>query len=211
MSEITATDPGDEDIPVQLPSGATFYCHPEEFDYLNYRVKRYMTDNKFTNISDLQDVDRMLVEELLCFRWGIWISRQRDYWGDPVDPNELQKALKEHSAELRQLKKMLGIDKVARDKERGDESLTAYLINLRQRAKQFGVMRDNQTAKAIELFQQASSLVTFHFNCTPEERKENHITADDFIEWFRDVAIPEFEEVDRHFRETNQKMWITEQ
>lgn len=196
---------------VQLPSGAEFDVHPQEVDYFQERVERYGKDNHFTNISDLQDVDRMLMAELLCYRWGRWISTQRDYWGDPVDVNEIQKQFKEHSTELRQLKKLLGIDKVARDKQRGDDSVAAYIENLRLRAKEFGIMREGQLAKALELFRQLQALLTLHRNCDDIERRDMHLTQADVLEWIETVAMPEFEEIDNYFRSHSQRFWIRSQ
>lgn len=196
---------------MQLPSGAEYKVHSQEVDYLQERVERYGLDNHFTNISDLQDLDRMLMMELCCYRWGRWISSERNYWGDPVEVNELQKAFKEHSNELRQLKRLLGIDKVARDKQRGDDSVAAYIENLRVRAKEFGIMREKQLDKALELFHQLEALLTLHDNCDEIERRDMHLTRDDVLDWIRTIAIPEFQHIDAYFREHQQKFWVRNQ
>lgn len=196
---------------VQLPSSAPFPVHEEEVAYFQQRVHLYVTEFRFLNISDLQDVDRMTILELMVYRWGQWLTRGKDYFGDPVDLNETQKQFKEYSNELRQLKKLLGIDKLARDKAKGDDSVSAYIASLQRRAKEFGVMREAQLGKALELFQQMSALVTLHKNCDELERREQHITTDDLIEWLRDIAIPEFEQIDAYFRTHSQKMWIRSQ
>lgn len=197
-----------ETVPVTLPSGGIFYIHPQEVAYIEERVHRYTADNKFTNISDQQDVDRMLIMELLVWRWSQWLTSQMDYWGEPVDANEMQKSIKEHSAELRQLKKQLGIDKASRDKERGEDSVVAYLENLRARAREFGYKRNAEASKSIELFQQVTAINTLYWNCTPEERRENHCTAEDIMEMLRDVVIPQFQEIDEKFRAEQQRYWV---
>lgn len=195
-------------VQVRLPSGAVFPVHKEEVDYFQERVALYLDQNHFGNISDLSDVDRMMVGELLCFRWATWISRNRDYWGDAVDLNELQKQMKEWNTELRQLKKMLGIDKVARDKVKGDDSVAAYLQNLLIRAREFGVMRERQLDVALELMQQLFSLLTLHDNTDEIEKREMHVTTEDLLEWLREVARPEYQAVDAYFREHQQSLWI---
>lgn len=191
-----------------MPSGAPFPVFHEEVDYIQDRASRYLSENHFTNVSDIQDVDRMLIMELICFRWGTWISRQKDYWGDAVDMDQLQQSLKSHSTELRQLKKQLGIDKLARDRAKGEDSVPAYLNNLLRRAKEFGVNRQTQLGKALELFQDLQALVTLHNNCDEIERAENHVQVEDIITWLQEVAFPEFNAIDEYFRTHAQQTWI---
>lgn len=197
--------------PVMLPSGSKFFVHTGEISYFNDRVKRYQSDNHFTNMSDLQDLDRLIVTELLVWRWGMWVSQKRDYWGEAVDENAWQKAIKDHSAEIRMLKKSLGLDKETRDKQRGEGSFENYMQSLRERAKEFGYMRNEQSAKIQELFQQLKELVVLHNNCDPQERAEQHITTDDLLDWIINTAIPEFDAIDEKFRATSQKYWISRQ
>lgn len=206
----TPTEPVHEDEyrALKLPSGASFYVYAQEVAYVKDRVNRYQKDNKFVNISDLQDIDRMMILELLIWRYGTWVTQQRDYWGDPVDETGIGKHIKDLSNELRAIKQSLGIDKVSRDKQKGEESALNYLQNLRMRAREFGVMRESQLNKALELFNEAKALVVLHFNSDDEERRELHVQAKDILEWFRDKAIPEYDEIDEHFRQNQQKFWV---
>lgn len=200
--------PAEDMVEVTLPSGATFPVYETEKAYFEERAKRYLEDNHFANVSDLQDLDRVLVMELLTFRWGTWISNQKDYWDEPVDLDQLQRSLKEHSVELRLLKKQLGIDKAARDRAKGEDSVPVYLTNLVARAKEFGVMREDQLGKALELFNELKALVTLYRNCDEQERREMHVDLPDMIEWIETVAIPEFDAIDAHFRKNVQQAWI---
>lgn len=209
---MSTSDGHDEDLkPVKTPSGGTFWVFDREVNYYNDRAKRYLNDNHFQNVSDLQDVDRMLNSELMVWRWQTWVSQEKDYWGDPVDVDALQKRVKESSTELRQLKASLGIDKVTRDKQRGEDSVSKYIENLKIRAKEFGINRERQLDKALELFQQLSALFTLHDNSTDDEQRELHVTIEDIKEWIRTTAIPEFNVVDAYFREHQQKTWIRDQ
>lgn len=202
----------DAGLPVKLPSGATFLVLTDtERDYVQERVSRYLADNHFVNVSDFQDIDKMVVFELFMHRWSLWMSKGVDYYNDPVDAKVLAQQLNAYSTELRLLKKNLGIDKVARDRQRGDDSVAAYLDNLRMRAKEFGVMRHAQSAKAIELFQQLQSLLVFHDNCDETERRENGVTLEDVLDWIREVAMPEFNVIDEHFKKNQQSNWIRRQ
>jgi hypothetical protein len=198
----------DELVPVSLPSGGTHWVYRREVTYFADLVRRYLADNAVTNISDLQDVDRIVVMETLCWRWGNWLSQRSDYWWDPIDEGDLSKQLKDASAELRNLKKALGIDKVTRDKERGENSISDYLANLRVRARQFGIMRETQLDKALELFNELTAKVTLCENTTDDEQRELHCSAEDVYAWIRDEAIPAYEAIDAHFRETQQRHWV---
>lgn len=198
----------DEMVEIGLPSGASFPVHSEEVEYLRDRAERYLNDNRFSNVSDFQDLDRMLILELMCFRWGTWLSREKDYWGVPQDAKQLNDYINATSKELRLLKKQMGIDKLTRDREKGEDSVPVYINNLLARAKQFGVMREKQLAKALELFNQLKTLVTLHLNADEVERQEMHIQIDDILDWLVNIAFPEYDAIDAYFRENDQKFFI---
>lgn len=214
MSDFDPFEPNNDfeptgQIKVASPSGAEFVVMTDsEKGYFNKIAERYTKDNHFTNISDLQDLDRILVWETICWRWGLWLSQERDYWGQEIDVETVRKSLNDYSKELRLLKKALGIDKSTRDKDKGEQVAT-YITNLGIRAKEFGVMRNQQAVKAITLFQELKALMTFHENCTAEERKENHVEEHDVIAWIKSV-IPEFDVIDEKFRES-QTYWVRDQ
>lgn len=211
QDEIDRLNKEDNLKPVRLPSGGLHYVHEREVAYFDERRDRYLRDNHFTNVSDFQDLDRLLVAEVLVQRWGTWVSQKRDYWGEPVDENNLQKAVKDHSGEIRMVKKSLGLDKETRDKVKGEDSVDAYIKALRQRAHEFGVMRDMQSAKAVELWQHLIGVITLYNNCNEDERIEQHCMPEQIIKWIDDVARPEFDEIDKVFRAEKQRMWIRKQ
>jgi hypothetical protein len=203
-------DSYEDPIEVIGPSGAKFQVlNEQEKDYFEDVAQRYLKDNKFTNVTDLQDLDRILTMELMCYRWQQWLTLEVDYFGGSINPEDTRKSIKEYSTEIRLLKKSLGIDKGSRDKDKG-ESVAAYLEDLRVRAAEFGIMRNDQAAKAITLAQEMIALLTWHDNCTEDERRENDIEAHDLIDWIRSIFMPEFQEIDAKFRETSQKYWIRE-
>lgn len=210
---MTAVDQFSEDgFPVTLASGAGFtVLTMSEVKYVEDRVRLYNNEYRWSNISDLQDVDRVIVAELLMWRWGLWISTTKDHLGDPVDEQALRKSINDYSGELRLVKKQLGIDKASRDKERGEDSIPVYLENLRKRAFEFGIHRNNQMAKAMELANQAISLAQLWKNCDEQERLEQSCTSEDIATWLFEVFRPEYEKVDAEFRNTSQKYWIGDQ
>lgn len=217
----------DEMRPVELPSGALFRVHLLEQDYFSDRVHRYLSDNQFTNVSDLQDLDRVMIGELLIWRWGQWLMQGRNYWNEAIDDSALQKQIKELSGELRLVKSALALDKVSRDRQKGEDSVPAFIANLRKRAKQFGYKRNEEFAKVLEMFHDLRAMITLYDNCTDDELRERKITNvnEDGVEvlvplshssivaWFRDIKCPEFDEIDRKFRQDGpdaQKMWNTD-
>lgn len=195
---------------VESPSGApVIVLTQQEVDYFEDRAQRYVSTHVFQDVSDLQDVDRVIMMELMIWRWGNWLTTGSDYYGSHVDERELRGYIKDYSLEVRQLKKLLGIDKAARDREKG-ESFPVYLEKLLDRAKQFGVMREKQLDKALILFNELKALVTLHNNCDDQERKENNCELSDIMEWIQTVAFPEYDAIDEYFQEHQQRTWIRE-
>lgn len=203
--------PADEDeggVEVIAPSGARFHLLNEgEQNNFNDVAARYLIDNHFTNVSDLQDLDRIIIMEVMSWRWSSWLSLEQDWEGQNVNLEDLKKGILENSREIRLMKKSLGLDKGSRDKDKG-ESVAGYIEELRRHAREFGVMREEQLTKGITLFQELKALMIFHLNCTPEEREENNCEEADILAWIQDIAIPEFDVIDEHFRQNTQKFWI---
>lgn len=200
----------DELTVVKLPSKATFQVYSQEVGYFNLLTDQYQKHNQFTNISDLQDVDRILMMELLCWRYSNWISRQRDYWDEPVDEKDLNTQVQKNSAEIRQLKGTLGLDKVSRDKQRGEDAIATYIERLGIRAKAFGYNRNKMLNKALELSMELIAKVTLYNNCDEQERQEMKHRPEDIMKWLNEVYVPEFQAIDEHFRQHEQKMWVRE-
>lgn len=198
---------GDE-IEVTLPSGAPFAASPQEATFIAELSEKYTTEFAFVSSSDLQDLDRVVIFEMLVARWGRWLSRRADDRDNPIDEKTIREGIGSTSTELRQLKKLLGIDKVARDKAKGEGSVPHYLANLMERAKAFGVHREHQLDKALELTHQLGALVLLYRNCNDDERRNLHVTQSDLIEWIEEVFLVEFETIDQYFRAHEQKFWV---
>jgi hypothetical protein len=152
----------------------------------------------------------MLILELMVYRYGLYLSQEKDHWGESIDGNALRRAVNDYSGELRQIKKQLGLDSMSREKSKGADSIPAYLENLRRRALEFGINRNKMMDKGIELSQQVIALVTLWNNCDEQERLEQRCTAEDVCTWLRDTYIPEFQAVDEAFRQGQQRFWIQE-
>ena len=196
-------------IRVALPSGSTLEVMVErEAEFITERVERYTTEYRLTNISDLAELDRVVVGEMLAQRYMSWLSAGQTYAGTPFDDFALRKDLKDLSFELRQVKKALVIDKINRDKQRGEGSVHQYIAKLLSAAKELGVHREHQLDKALELVNELFGMTTFQKNASPDQQKEFGATPEDIVTWIRDVMWPEYDAIDAHFREHQQKYWV---
>jgi hypothetical protein len=201
----------EEGIAVDLPSGAQYFVLTEnEAEYLRDRIRRYMTDNHFINVSDIQDIDRMITQELLIHRWTMWISKGRNYYDEDVNIKQHNDMVQDTSREVRQLKKALGLDKATRDRTRGDDSITAHWDNLLRRAREFGYTRNEQYVHVITSFNRIKAMLQFHDNSDSIERKENACELADVVEVLRD-EIRVFDAIDEKFRHEVQALWVRAQ
>lgn len=192
---------------VSTPSGSDLHLQTqEEADWYESRRDRYLTDNIFTNVSDLQDLDRLLMLEVLSYRWGLWMAQGFDYVYARVDEGQLKNNIKEYSVEIRLLKQSLGIDKSTRDKDKG-ESLSDYTTNLLRRAKEFGYHRNEQYELAVTKFYELRTMVTTFDRCDDEERSLLDLSYESIFEWIRDNVIKDWDELSEAFRKS-QSMWI---
>lgn len=205
---------GGGQLEVELPSGSVFpVLTDEEYDYLERRVQLYAEHNAMRNISDLQDLDEIIRKEFFLNRWGIYLSKGEDYNGQAIDEASLRRDADAASKELRLAKKHLGLDKAARERQQGENSFPVWIANLLRRAGAFGVNRNKMAAKAIELAMELIGLVTFAKNLDGDDdaKREFAVTDADIIEWIRTIFQPEFEAIDKHFRENVQSTWIRNQ
>lgn len=196
-------------FPVTTPSGGTInLMTQEEADWYDQRRDLYVTQNKFTNQSDLSDLDRILLMEAMIERWGVWITQGFDYFHTRIDEKQTQQNISEYSKELRQVKKALGIDKVTRDKDKA-ESVGDYITKLLQRAKEFGYHRNQQYEKAVTLIYQLKTLVNTYDRSDEQEREDLGLSPESIMEWIRENLIADWDEIDENFREV-QTTWVRE-
>lgn len=196
-------------VDVTTPSGKKLRVLGQiEKDFYEDQAKQYLAENDFTNTSDLLDLDRLLFYELIVYRMTWWLGAGVDYDNFAIDRSGLQRNLKETSEQLSRVKADLGLTKSARDKAQA-ESVGAYLVELKQRAKEFGVHREKQLTKGITLCKQLFAIVGSFDRADEIERgKLGFETEAEILAWIRDVMQPEFDEVDAHFRANQQKYWV---
>lgn len=198
-----------ERVAVKGVSGALHdLMTPEENVWYDDNRRRYMEEYRFENVADLQDLDRLLVLELLSYRYGSWLTSGQDYDGLEFESSEVRNAKKAFDQEIRLVKKHMGMDRKGRV-ESESQSVSDYLQGLLRRAEEFGVHRDDQIASAINLINELKKMVGLYNRCDEEERHHLGVELVDIFKWVETVLIPSYDEVDKAFRK-NQRLWIKE-
>lgn len=169
---------------------------------------KYLTENKFTATTDLQDVDRLLVLELALFRWTQHLASGYDYQKNLVDDDLIRRQIKDQSDVITKLKASLGLDKKSRDAALNEGNFATWFADAKRRARLFGIHRENQINVGIALLQELSAVVgSFDRSDEEERRKLGYQTEADIVAWIRDHLLPEFKKVDEYFLENEQKLW----
>lgn len=194
---------------VELCSGEGLMVQTEvEQHWFQHTKGRYLEQTKFTETTDLQDMDRLLCLELLMFRWNQHLASGRDYENNIIDDDLLRKQVKEQSSAITQLKQSLGLDKKTRDAVLSEGNFAVWLADVKRRAKLFGIHREDQLQKALALMNELAGIVsTFDRSDADERKKLGYETEAEILKWIRERMIPDFQAVDQHFVENEQKLW----
>jgi hypothetical protein len=193
---------------VTLVSGRPLQVQgPDEAHWFTATRDTYVAQNVFTLTTDLQDLDRLLIHELMVYRWTQHVARGVDYSGELVDEDALRRNIQAYSSEITKIKESMGLNKASRDKS-SQESVGTYLTELKQRAKEFGIHRERQLDRALALTKELFSLVSTLDRADAEERRKLDLSEASILAWIREVMRPEFDEVDAHFRANQQKYWV---
>lgn len=194
---------------VTQPTGSSLNLQTEgEAIWYERQRDQYLDHNRFTNVSDLEDLSRLLTLEIMVYRWTTHLTQGFDYLSGRVNETELKNAIKEYSTEIRQIKSSLGIDRAQRERDKG-ETVGDYVATLLRRAKEFGVHRDEQYSKSVTYIWELISMVQTHDRCDETERRELDLTEASIVQWVRERLIPEWDTMNKSFRE-NQKIWIND-
>lgn len=195
---------------VKLVSGESIeVLNPQEKRWFERTRDTYLEESRFTEATDLRDLDRLLVHELMVYRWTCWLSSGVDYDGHLADEGDLQRNIKLYSAQVTELKMSMGMSKKARDQAADRGTLADYISNLKMRAKAFGLHREKQLVKALALMEELSTVVGTFLRSDEEERKKFGFEDEaEIVEWISTVMLPEYRELDEYFRKNEQRYWV---
>jgi hypothetical protein len=195
---------------VQLVSGKLAQVQTDlEQEWFEGTRDAYLAETKFTEATDLRDLDRLLVMELMIFRWTQHLAAGKDYDGDMTDDERLRRNIKEYSDQINKIKESMGLNKKARDGAANEGNFASWLADLKARAKIFGVHREKQLTKALTLLEELSTVLgAFDRSDAEERRKIGFETEADVLDWIRTVALPEYRAVDAYFRAHDQRYWL---
>jgi hypothetical protein len=181
----------------------------EEQRWLVKTRTAYSKELRLTASTDLRDLDRLLILELNAFRLTQQLAVGKDYEGRRVDPEKWRTQLHDASRAITLLKNSMGLSKAARDAAASEGNFSAWFTELKQRAGEFNVHRNEQLRKALVLFNELKNIVQTFDRCDETERRQSGFeTETDLLDWIRKTAIPEYDELDRFFREHSQSLWI---
>jgi len=197
-------------VEVALVSGETIKVQSDvEARWFNDSRRLYLEQTKFTETTDLRDLDRLLVMELMIFRWTQYLAAGQDYTGFDIEEDALRKNIREYSDQITKLKLSMGLTKSARDDAANDGNFAAWIEDLKSRAKVFGMHRENQLTRALTLMNELSGIVGGFDRSDKEEREKlGFQTEADIVAWVRNHMLPSFRELDEHFRKNEQRYWV---
>jgi hypothetical protein len=169
----------------------------------------YLTQTKFSETTDLRDLDRLLFMELMVNRLSHFLAQGSDYDGFEVDDALLRRNVREYSEQITRVKSSMGLTKQARDEAAHDGDLSAYITNLKAKAKIFGIHRETQLTKALVLVNELSAILGAFDRSDVEERKKLGFENEaEILDWVRSTMLPEYRAIDEHFRSSSQRYWI---
>lgn len=182
-----------------------------EARWFNDSRDTYLAQTRFSENTDLKDLDRLLFMELMVFRLSQYLAASADYLGFEVDETLLRRNVREYSEQITRVKSSMGLTKSARDEAASTGDVSSYLTNLQMRAKIFGVHREKQLTAALVLMQELSGIVGAYDRSDEEERHRLGYTSEaDIVAWIRTQMLPQFHAIDEHFRTHEQRYWIRE-
>lgn len=183
----------------------------EEKSFYETAQIKYTTENTFTDASDMRSLERLLMLELLSFRYQGYLASGIGPDGNPNMPSEeanYHKHLKEMAVTISNIAKELGLLKAQKDKDKYD-TVGSYINDLLIRAKEFGVNRENQLDKALELTKELFGKCGAYSRANESERRIMGLdNADVIVDWINNSMKPQFDAVDEHFAQNQQRSWI---
>lgn len=180
-----------------------------EARWFNGSRDSYLEQTKFTQTTDLRDLDRLLGMELTVFRLTQHLAAGHDYDGFDIDDTLFRRNVREYSEQINKTKTAMGLTKAARDEAANAGDLSSYISDLKMRARIFGIHREQQLTRALVLMNELAAIIGAYDRSDKEERQRLGFDNDgEILDWVRATMLPEFQEIDAHFRANQQRYWI---
>jgi hypothetical protein len=194
---------------VRTPQGGTLDVMGDaERNWYEQQRDLYMSQNDYTQASDIAELDRLLLMELMVFRWSQWLASGKEYDGTLIDdPTRLRRATQDFSVQILKIKEGLRLDRKAREADTGETFADRWQW-LTRHAKQLGVTRERQLGVALELMNEIFSIISIYDRCNAEERKKLELDDEAAVVEHIRALRPRYDEVDEHFRTHQQRFWI---
>jgi hypothetical protein len=99
-------------VKVKLVSGEEItVLTPAEARWFESSRDTYMSQTKFTETTDLRDLDRLLFMELMVYRLSQYLAAGVDYDGFEIDDTLLRRNVREYSEQITRVKGSMGLTK----------------------------------------------------------------------------------------------------
>jgi hypothetical protein len=185
--------------------------HINEKKFYEGAKQRYLDEYSFTMANDLRTLDRLLLLEVQMYRYQWYLMAGMDYESIDLEAKEeveYRRAVKELTAQINETQAALGLTKAQRDKQTVD-SVGGYIKQLQEAARHHGVKREKELGRAIELVKELFSLCgAFQRSNEAERRKLGFESAEDIVTWVLEYMKPEYDAIDEHFRQHQQRFYI---
>ena len=197
-------------FPVQTPLGTTTHVATYE-DQVLYQTRRqaYEDDFAFESASDKSGLEMLLNLEVTLAQIQRWVSSGAMDNGAVLRPTDASRYLTQSNALIRQVesqKKALGMDRESRMRATA-ENVGTYVSTLLIRAKEYGVSRNEEVLKAVDLWRALQGIVERFDRSNDFERLQvGFVSEADIVEWIR-KNLPDMDAIDARFRQ-NQKSWV---
>jgi len=182
-----------------------------EADFYLQAQQKYLAENTFTVASDLRAIDRLVLFETMVSRAQSFLASGYRYDGHTIGPSEetdLRRMLKETSALIQQIQEGLGLTKEARERDQAD-SVAGYIKTLQLAARAHGVKRERELGKALEILHEIFGMCGAYLRANTVERaKLGYDEPEDLLRIILEVHKPEFDLVDKHFRDHEQRFFV---
>jgi len=207
-------------LDVELPAGGKLHLQTvEEVDMWDRTAARYRSDYALTKTNDLVLLGAVLTQNLQMFRAQQAINgmeAQLDPNGIPTgqyvrvqvkatDAAKWQNIILKAAGEIRELEKVLGIDKKTRDAGGGD-SIAGYLGSLKIAGRQLGVHITKRT-KAYEEFAMEMRWRIRVLRHGDEEDRAHHSITEKSVLDFAQTRLAELEQIDKEFASQKAKVF----